>query len=674
MQNMDLDSRLQDPMNSLRNRAIALPRSIKRIAVLVLDALFCVFSVYITLSLRFEEFQSLSPIVLTTMAISVSIALPIFITHGLYRAIFRYSGGAATWTIVRAIFIYGVVFFSVILSLPNLVSIHIPRSVGLSQPLLLFILIGASRAYANYWLGDTYRQLLSRKRTAFTRVLIYGAGSAGRQLAQDIQSKSNLKVVGFIDSDDSRRGVVGSQIDGIEIHSLENLRQLITTLRVEEIWLAIPSVSKSRRREIINSLVGFNVAIRTLPTLDELASGQVSISDVRQLDIDDLLNREVVPPHPLLLSTNIHGKAVLITGASGSIGSELARQALAELPATLILLDRNEYGLYLLHQELLSKKLALGDAGSAINIIPVLGSITDRQLLLELFKSSPIDIIYHAAAYKHVPLVEHNLKEGIRNNVFGTLALVELALKFKIPRFILVSTDKAVRPTNIMGASKRLCEMILQAFAQMQVQAQPQTQTTFSMVRFGNVLGSSGSVVPLFRKQIMDGGPLTVTHPKVTRYFMSVSEAAQLVIQAGAMAQGGDVYLLDMGKPVKIVDLAKRMIELSGLQLKSEDTPYGDIEISFSGLRPGEKLYEELLIGDNPKPSSHPRIFKANDEFLPWQNLEEQLGLLQNLLDQGDIVAIRQLLQTLVSGYIPDQKIVDWSYSASHDLEGGGKF
>ncbi|MEA9601189.1 nucleoside-diphosphate sugar epimerase/dehydratase [Polynucleobacter sp. MG-28-Ekke-A2] len=671
MKNVDFDSRTQDPMNGLRNKAIALPRSIKRISVLGLDALFCVLSVYLTISLRFEEFQSLSPLVLTTMAISVGIALPIFITHGLYRAIFRYSGGIATWTIIRAVFIYGVVFFSAILSLPNLVSIYIPRSVGLSQPLLLFILIGASRAFANYWLGDAYRQLLSRKRTAFTRVLIYGAGSAGRQLAQDIRSKSNLKVVGFIDSDEHRRGVVGSQIDGIEIHSLENLRQLIIALRAEEIWLAIPSVSKSRRREIINSLLGFNVAIRTLPTIDELASGQVSISDVRQLDIDDLLNREVVPPHPLLLSSGIHGKAVLITGASGSIGSELARQALAELPATLILLERNEYGLYFLHQELLSKKLALGDAGSAINIIPILGSITDRQILLELFKTYSIDIVYHAAAYKHVPLVEQNMKEGIRNNVFGTLALVQLAAKYKVPRFILVSTDKAVRPTNIMGASKRLCEMILQAFAQAQTQKQTQTKTIFSMVRFGNVLGSSGSVVPLFRKQIMDGGPLTVTHPKVTRYFMSVTEAAQLVIQAGAMAQGGDVYLLDMGKPVKIVDLAKRMVELSGLQLKSTDKPYGDIEIIFTGLRPGEKLYEELLIGDNPKSSSHPRIFKAHDDFLPWQDLEEQLGLLHNLLDQGDIVAIRQLLHTLVSGYIPDQKIVDWSYEYSGESGGG---
>ncbi|OZA42160.1 MAG: polysaccharide biosynthesis protein [Polynucleobacter sp. 17-46-58] len=656
-----------DSTTSLRNQAIALPRLIKRISVLGLDTVLCILSVYITISLRFEEFQDLSPMVLSAMALSVILALPIFITHGLYRAIFRYSGGAALWTVVRAVVIYGVLFFVSILALPLIAPIHIPRSIGLSQPLLLFILIGASRAFANYWLGDTYRQLLFRKRAALTRVLIYGAGSAGRQLAQEIQTKSNLKVVGFLDGDERRRGIVGAHIDGIEIYALDHLRDLIISLNVTEIWLAIPSVSKSRRREIINSLVGFNVAIRTLPTLDELASGQVSISDVRQLDIDDLLNREIVPPHPLLLSSNIQGKVVLITGAAGSIGSELARLALAEMPSALILLDRNEFGLYTLHQELLAKQQSLGDAASAIAVMPILGSIGDRQLLLELFKAHHVDVIYHAAAYKHVPLVEHNLKEGIRNNVFGTLALVELATQFKVPRFILVSTDKAVRPTNIMGVSKRLCEMILQAFAAMP------SQTTFSMVRFGNVLGSSGSVVPQFRQQILDGGPVTVTHPEVTRYFMSVTEAAQLVIQAGAMAQGGDVYLLDMGKPVKIVDLAKRMIELSGLQVKSEATPYGDIEITFSGLRPGEKLYEELLIGNQPQASSHPRIFKAQDDYLPWINLEEQLGLLQNLLDQGDIVAIRQLLQSLVSGYIPDQKIVDWSYAVL-DEGGGGKF
>lgn len=651
-------------LDSLRNRAIALPRSIKRLSVLFLDTIFCILSVYITISLRFEEFQGLSNMVLSAMAISIALALPILITHGLYRAIFRYSGGLAIQTVVKAICIYGVLFFSTIFVLPLVTSIHIPRSVGLSQPLLLLILIGASRAFANYWLGDTYRQLLSKKRGTLTKVLIYGAGSAGRQLAQEIKIKSNLQALGFVDDDENRRGIVGSQIDGIEIYALQNLRQLIISLGVTEIWLAIPSVSKSRRREIINSLVGFNVVVRTLPSLDDLAGGQVSISDVRQLDIDDLLNREIVPPHSLLLSSNIHGKVVLITGAAGSIGSELARQALAELPSLLILLDRNEYGLYSLHQELSAKQLKLGDVGSSIQMMPILGSIGDRQLLLELFKAHSVDVIYHAAAYKHVPLVEHNLKEGTRNNVFGTLALVELANQFKVPRFILVSTDKAVRPTNIMGASKRLCEMVLQAFAQIQ------THTTFSMVRFGNVLGSSGSVVPQFRQQILDGGPVTVTHPEVTRYFMSVTEAAQLVIQAGAMAQGGDVYLLDMGKPVKIVDLAKRMIELSGLQVKSETTPYGDIEITFTGLRPGEKLYEELLIGNQPQSSSHPRIFKAQDDFLPWQNLEEQLGLLQNLLDQGDIVAIRQLLQSLVFGYTPDQKIVDWSYAVLD--EGGG--
>jgi FlaA1/EpsC-like NDP-sugar epimerase len=503
--------------------------------------------------------------------------------------------------------------------------------------------------------------------------LIFGAGSAGRQLAQDIQRKGNLKVMGFLDEDAHHRGIVGSLIDGIEIFSFQNPAELIRSLRIAEIWLAIPSASKQQRRQIINSLTGLHVAIRTLPTIDELASGQVSIADVRQLDIDDLLNRDIVPPQPLLLSSNIRHKIVLITGAAGSIGSELARQALAETPKLLLLLDRNEYGLYHLEQELQSKNGAShADDASQDNQKPqiraILGSVGDSQLMMELLTNFDIDVIYHAAAYKHVPMVEHNLKEGIRNNVFGTFNLVRLATQFNVPRFILVSSDKAVRPTNIMGATKRLGEMILQAYAQLG------GKTTFSMVRFGNVLGSSGSVVPQFRRQIAEGGPITVTHPEITRYFMSTSEAAQLVIQAGAMAQGGEVFLLDMGKSIKIVDLATRMIELSGLQLKTEKMPYGGIEIQYTGLRPGEKLFEELLIGDNPEPSSHPRIFKARDAALAWPELEEQLGLLQNLVDQGDIVAIRGLLQKLVAGYTPDPTIVDWSYDADLELSGGGSY
>jgi FlaA1/EpsC-like NDP-sugar epimerase len=391
-----------------------------------------------------------------------------------------------------------------------------------------------------------------------------------------------------------------------------------------------------------------------LPSVTELAQGKVSTSDLRELDIDDLLGREPVAPNHILLGRNIADKVVLVTGAGGSIGSELCRQIVKMAPVTLLLVEQSEFALYNIHQELHAKLTS--PQGQAIRVVPLLASVRDEERMREIMTTWKPDTVYHAAAYKHVPLVEHNPAEGIKNNVFGTLTAARVAAEQGVADFVLISTDKAVRPTNIMGASKRLAEMVLQAL----VAISPGTR--FSMVRFGNVLGSSGSVVPKFRQQIRDGGPITLTHPEITRYFMTIPEAAQLVIQAGAMAKGGDVFVLDMGQSVRIMDLARRMVELSGLTIRDEVSPDGDIEIEITGLRPGEKLYEELLIGDNPKPTAHAQIMKAHESFLLWPSLEDKLNTLQVALDLNDVRVLRTMLEDMVSGYKPDSQIVDWVY------------
>ncbi|MDP2108335.1 MAG: nucleoside-diphosphate sugar epimerase/dehydratase, partial [Rhodocyclaceae bacterium] len=428
------------------------------------------------------------------------------------------------------------------------------------------------------------------------------------------------------------------------------------SLPVRDVLLAIPSASRQRRNEILQQLLRSHVAVRTLPGLSDLAQGRVHVSDLHELDIDDLLGRDAVVPDSALLEKNIRGKVVLVTGAGGSIGSELCRQILASGPRALLLVEQSEFALYQIHQEL------QGTLPAGAELIPLLGSVCDERRMRGIMTTWRPDTIYHAAAYKHVPLVEHNPAEGIRNNVFGTLTTARVAQELGVADFVLISTDKAVRPTNVMGASKRLAEMILQALAN-------QTAgTQFTMVRFGNVLGSSGSVVPKFRQQIRDGGPITLTDPEVTRFFMTIPEAAQLVIQAAAMAglanAGGAVFVLDMGKSVRIGDLARRMVELSGLSVRDDDNPEGDIEIQVTGLRPGEKLYEELLIGENPQPTAHPRIMQAHEDFLPRQVLEEKLASLESSLDANDVPAIRRLLEDVVSGYRPDDAIVDWVHCA----------
>ncbi|WP_126446622.1 polysaccharide biosynthesis protein [Sulfuricystis multivorans] len=628
-----------------------LPRPAKRLVALAVDASLCVLTVWLAFYLRLDEWvrffgddqwrpqwAALGALVL---------ALPIFVVTGLYRAIFRYAGMQALLAVAKAMFVYTLLYAALFtaIGVPG-----VPRTVGLIQPVLLLVAVGASRVFARYWLGEPYQNIL--RRAALPKVLIYGAGSAGRQLAAALAHSHEMKVVGFLDDDQHLQGGV---MNGLPIHAPDDLPTLVAAQQIHDVLLAIPSASRRRRNEILERLRVAKVAVRTLPGVADLARGEVHVSDLREPNIDDLLGREPVAPEPGLLERNIRDKVVLITGAGGSIGSELCRQIAVLSPRRLLLVEISEYALYQIDREL--RHLSPG-----FEPVPLIGSVADAERMGAILSSFRPETIYHAAAYKHVPLVEHNIAEGIRNNAFGTLNLASLAREHGVADFVLISTDKAVRPTNVMGASKRLAELILQALA-----AQG-GMTRFTMVRFGNVLGSSGSVVPLFRKQIRDGGPVTLTHPEVTRYFMTIPEAAQLVIQAGALAgaanESGAVFVLDMGEAVKIIELARRMIELSGLTVRDEANPDGDIEIAITGLRPGEKLYEELLIGDDPQPTLHPRIMKAREHFLSWAELEPRLAALEAALAANDAPVIRQLLAQMVSGYQPTEAIADFVHCA----------
>ncbi len=648
---------MKKPLSNLVVPVLALPRSAKRFVALIVDLGLCVLTVWLAYYLRLGEFISFSGSsewakgAVWAGALSIGAALPIFVVSGLYRAIFRYSGWPALLAVARAVGIYGLIYASVFTAIGVT---GVPRTVGIIQPILLLLFVGASRALARLWLGDQYLGIL--KHASRPKVLIYGAGTTGRQLAAAMANSHEMQVVGFLDDDDRLHGHV---LNGQHIYNPADLDTLASILNISDVLLAMPSMSRRRRNEILSQIRSAHVAVRTLPSVTDLALGKVSISDLRELDIDDLLGREPVTPNHILLVKNIVGKVVLVTGAGGSIGSELCRQILVVNPAKLLLIEQSEFALYAIHQEL-EEKLAGLDGAMPTVLVPLLASVQDDDRMREIMSTWHPDTVYHAAAYKHVPLVEHNPAAGIKNNVLGTLRTAQAAAENGVSDFVLISTDKAVRPTNVMGASKRLAEMVLQALAA--TQAGTQSGTKFSMVRFGNVLGSSGSVVPKFRQQIRDGGSITLTHPDVTRYFMTIPEAAQLVIQAGAMAKGGDVFVLDMGQPVKIIDLARRMVELSGLTVKDEQNPEGDIEIAVTGLRPGEKLYEELLIGDNPKPTVHPRIMKAHEEFIPWAEFEAKLNALEMALNVNDVGVIRLMMQQLVVGYTPSDGIVDWVY------------
>lgn len=622
------------------------PRSLKRTAVLALDVFLCLLAMWLAFSLRLETLHRPQGVQWLVYALAPTLALPIFLRFGLYRAIFRHTGVEALIATGTAGAIYGVALEIILFSLQSRGLDHMmPRSVGLLQPLLFLFLVVTSRAMARSWLGGVG----PANGQAKARLLIYGAGEAGVQTAAGIGASGPFTVAGFVDDD---LGKIGRSINHLRVYSPQAIAELVETLSITDILLAMPSASRDRRNAIIQTLDRIPVHVRTLPGLSDLANGRVSVQDIRELDIEDLLGREPVAPDPVLLARNLLGKTVLVSGAGGSIGGELCRQIILEKPAQLILLDHSEFSLYNIHEEL----LRLCDAGALqVDLVPLLGSIANRLRLNEILARYRPQTLYHAAAYKHVPMVESNVAEGVLNNVFGTLNLALAAMDYEVEQFVLISTDKAVRPTNVMGASKRVAELILQALA---AKASP-GQVRFSMVRFGNVLGSSGSVVPEFRRQLAAGGPLRVTHPDITRYFMTIPEAAQLVLQAGAMAEGGDVFILEMGQPVKIIDLARRMITLSGLRVREPGQDEGDITIAISGLRPGEKLFEELLTGDNPSPTAHHRIMKAREEFIPWAELSPQLDSLLSAVQQQDTGLIIDHLKALVKGYTPARQLRD---------------
>ncbi|MDM0103671.1 nucleoside-diphosphate sugar epimerase/dehydratase [Variovorax sp. J22R24] len=627
---------------------LGLPRFAKRLLALAVDVCFCVLTVGIALSLSVGAWVVPSGAAWWALVGSVLIALPLFAVFGLYRTVYRYGNGSALVAVWHASVLYALSFGMVF----TLIGIEgVPRTLGVIQPLLLMVAVGTSRAFVGHWLGGGYRKWMPID--GLPNVLIYGAGSAGQQLSQAVSSNGDMRVVGFLD-DDSR--LHGGVVGGLPVFSSDDLVDRVRSLEVGTILLALPSVSRKRRNEILDVLLRLRVAVRTLPSLADLAQGRVQTGDLRELDIEDLLGRDAVPPNDILLSKNVLGKVVLVTGAGGSIGSELCRQIVRTRPATLLLVESNEFALYSIHSELLGQ--LANHAGPEVRVVPLLASVRDERRMREIMRAWRPATLDHAAAYKHVPLVEHNATEGVKNNAIGTWVTARVAAEQGVSDFVLVSTDKAVRPTNIMGASKRLAEMVLQALAR-EVEDKPDA-TRFSMVRFGNVLGSSGSVVPLFRQQIKRGGPITLTHLEITRYFMTIPEAAQLVLQAGAMGSGGDVFVLDMGAPVKIRDLARRMVELSGMTVRDADNPEGDIAIEVTGLRPAEKLYEELLIGDNPLPTNHPRIMKAHEDFLHWPELSVILKALTTAVEANDLESVSDLLQQAVRGYNPSSELVDW--------------
>jgi len=619
---------------------------VKRGITLLFDFIAVSLSLWLAFSLRLGELYVPEGNVLWMFGLAPFVAVPIFIKLGLYRAIIRYLGFHSLWVVVKAVSLYVLLLAGFVL----LARIEVvPRSVHIINWLLALFIVGGSRMMVRGWLAGALLNVDRRvSGNAAHKVVVYGAGSSGLQVLEQLRGKSGMQVIGFIDDEPSLHH---RQINDIRVHPFSYLSRLVEHYGATDVLLAMPSTSRARRNQIITLLEPFPVKVKTLPTLAEIAEGVVKVDDIRDVEIEDLLGRDQVFADDALMSKNISQKVVMVTGAGGSIGAELCRQIMLQNPKELVLFEHSEFALYFIESELQKYNSVEG-----IVIKPVLGSVVDKKRVALVCKIAKVDTLYHAAAYKHVPLVEQNPSEAIKNNILGTLYTAEAALEAGVESFILISTDKAVRPTNIMGASKRVAELVLQALDNKHA---GMGKTQFTMVRFGNVLGSSGSVIPLFKRQIKQGGPVTVTDPKIIRYFMTIPEAAQLVMQAGAMASGGDVFVLDMGEPVKIVELAKRMIHLSGMEVKDADTPYGDIEIEFTGLRSGEKLYEELLIGDNVSVTEHEKIMRANESMLPWAELSVLLERLRKAVDENDDVEIRAVLSEAVVGYKPQCKIVN---------------
>ena len=621
---------------------LGLSRRKKMAIQLVADGLSVVFAFVIAMWLRLD---SLLFVTNRDVWLALVPALPtaIFLLHvlGFYRAIIRYMAARALQSVLLAALVSGLVLglTAQIMHLP------VPFTVPLIYSALVFLFVGSAR----YVFREVAYQSQNHRRE---RVVVYGCGAAGRQLVQTLRQGSDFLPIAFLDDDPRTHG---SHVSGLRVHRPEMIEFLIRNNSVTSVLLAIPSAPKLRRTEVLKWLEQFPLHLRTVPGLHDIVSGVARIDEINEVSLEDLLGRNPVPPRDDLLGANITGKAVMVTGAGGSIGSELCRQILRQKPQKLVLFDISEPALFAIEQELL---LLRGYDRQPIKLVAVLGSVQNRPLVERTMRRFGVQTVYHAAAYKHVPLVEHNAAEGVRNNVFGTRAVVEAAVGCGVESFILISTDKAVRPTNMMGATKRLAELLCQALARA-----PHTRTVISMVRFGNVLGSSGSVIPLFRRQIAAGGPITVTHPEITRFFMTIPEAAQLVIQAGAMAQGGDVFVLDMGQPIRIAELAAHMARLHGLKAVPQppDTTVGrgEIGILYTRLRPGEKLYEELLIGNNPQATAHPRILTTTENALSLPEVVDVLDQLDIACNRSDIPAIRRILVAAQTDYQPQTELVD---------------